>query len=341
MKAMVLERFGERLQLKHVPVPEIGPDEALVKVAACGLCGTDLEIQEGKIEGLPVPKIMGHEPGGVVEAVGSNVTNLRVGDHVAVSLYVTCGTCEFCRTNRSSICPNLVGRPGFELPGGFAEYLKMPAENLFPIDPSVPLEQVALLADGVGTSWHAVRRQAKVLPGQTAVVIGAGGGLGVHATQAVRLSGARTIAVDLGPEKIALARRWGADVALDRRETDVRSEILALTDGLGADAVLDFVGKPDTVREGLEMLKRGGTLTVVGLAPGEDLQIDSVALVLSEKVVMGSRVSSKQDMVDVVRLVEEEKITPVVGARFSLEDVNQALEALRAGEIMGKGVVLL
>jgi propanol-preferring alcohol dehydrogenase len=338
---MVLERFGQPLQLKHVPIPEIGPDEALIKVAACGLCGTDLEIQEGKIEGLPVPKIMGHEPGGMVEAVGSDVENVREGDHVAVSLYVTCGTCEFCRTNRSSICPNLVGRPGFELPGGFAEYLKMPAENLMPIDPTVPLEQVALLADGVGTSWHAVRRQANVLPGQTAVVMGAGGGLGVHATQAIHLSGARPIAVDLGPEKIALAQRWGADFTVDARETDATAEVLALTDGLGADAVLDFVGKPETVRQGLEMVKRGGTLTVVGLAPGEDLQLDSVSLVLSEKVVTGSRVSSKQDMVKVVQLVEEEKITPVVGARFSLEEANQALKALRAGEIMGKGVVLI
>ncbi len=339
MKAMVLQRFGEPLQLREVPVPQLAASEVLIRVAACGLCGSDLEISAGKLQGPEVPLIMGHEPAGTVAAVGSAVTNVEVGDHVVVALYVTCGECDYCRTNQDNLCPNLVGRPGFELDGAFAEYFKMPAENLFPISASVPLEQVAAMSDGVATSWHAVRRQADVKPGQTVVIVGVGG-LGVHATQISRLSGARTIAVDLVQEKLDLAQRLGADVVIDARSEDGPAMVRELTAGLGADAVLDFVSEPDTVEMGLQMLSRGGVLVLVGLAPGRPFTVDSVDTVLSEKRIVGSRTSSKQDLVEVIRLVEQGKIRPIVGRRFRLEEANDALEALRRGEAMGRMVIV-
>jgi propanol-preferring alcohol dehydrogenase len=339
MKAMVLQQFGEPLQLKQVPIPQLGPGEVLVKVAACGLCGSDLEISAGKLQGPQVPLIMGHEPAGRVAKVGSAVTNVKVGDHVVVALYVTCGECDYCRTDQDNLCPNLVGRPGFELDGAFAEYFKMPAENLFPISPSVPLEQVAAMSDGVATSWHAVRRQAGVQPGQTVAIVGVGG-LGVHATQITRLSGARTIAVDVVQEKLDLAERLGADVTINARSEEVPARVMDLTAGVGADAVLDFVTEPDTVEMGLQMLKRGGALVLIGLAPGRPFTVDSVDTVLSEKRIVGSRTSSKQDLVEVIRLVEEGKITPIVGQHFRLEEVNEALDALRRGEAMGRMVVI-
>jgi D-arabinose 1-dehydrogenase-like Zn-dependent alcohol dehydrogenase len=282
---------------------------------------------------------MGHEPAGTVAAVGSGVTNVKVGDHVVVALYVTCSQCDYCRTDQDNLCINLIGRPGFELDGAFAEYFKMPARNLFPISPSVPLEQVAAMSDGVATSWHAVRRQAAVKPGQTVVVLGAGG-LGVHATQIIRLSGARTIAVDISPEKLHLAQRYGAEVALDARDENITTRVLELTGGMGADTVLDFVTEPDTVKMGLSMLRRGGVLTLVGLAPGKPFTADSVDVVLSEKRIVGSRTSSKQDLVDVIRLVEQGKITPVVSQHYPLEEVNEALEALRRGDALGRIVVV-
>ncbi len=339
MRAMVLERFGEPLRLRDVPVPEPDPGEVLVAVAACGLCGSDLEISAGTLTGPKVPLIMGHEPAGTVAAVGSGVTNVRVGDHVVVALYVTCGHCDYCRTDQDNLCINLVGRPGFELDGAFAEYFKLPARNLFPISPEVPLEQVAAMSDGVATSWHAVRRQARVQPGQTVVVLGVGG-LGIHATQITRLSGARTIAVDIVPEKLHLAQRYGADIALDARDENVTAQVLELTGGMGADAVLDFVAEPETVKMGLSMLRRGGGLALVGLAPGKPFMADSVDVVLSEKRIVGSRTSSKQDLVDVIRLVEQGKITPVVSQRYRLEEVNQALDTLRRGEAIGRIVVV-
>lgn len=339
MRAMVLERFGEPLQLREVAVPEPGAGEALVKVAACGLCGSDLEISAGRLKGTQVPLIMGHEPAGTVAALGPGVTNLREGDHVVVALYVTCGHCDYCRTNRDNLCADLVGRPGFELDGAFAEYLRMPARNLLPISPSVPLERVAAISDGVATSWHAVRRQARVEPGQTVVLVGVGG-LGIHATQAARLSGARTIAVDVVPEKLEAAWQWGADVALDATQVDVSAAVLDLTGGLGADAIVDFVADPGTVRLGLQMLRRGGVLVLVGLAPGQPLSVDPVDLVLSEKHVVGSRTSSKQDLVQVIRLVEQGRITPVIGRHYPLEAANEALAALRHGEAIGRMVLV-
>lgn len=339
MRAMVLERFGEPLQLRELPIPTPGPGQVLVKVAACGLCGSDLEISAGKLQGPQVPLIMGHEPAGTVAALGPGVQNVRVGDHVVVALYVTCGQCVYCRTNRDNLCVNLIGRPGFELDGAFAEYFAVPARNLFPISPSVPLEKVAAMSDAVATSWHAVRRQAEVKPGQTIVLLGVGG-LGIHATQITKLSGARAIAVDLVPEKLEMAQRFGADLALNTRDGDVAAQVRARTDGLGADAVLDFVASPETVRLGLQLLKRDGVLVLVGLSPGRPFAVDPQEMVLSEKRIVGSRTSSKQDLVEAIRLVEEGKITPVVSQRFRLEEVNQALDTLRRGEAIGRLVVV-
>jgi D-arabinose 1-dehydrogenase-like Zn-dependent alcohol dehydrogenase len=274
-----------------------------------------------------------------VAGLGPGVTNVQVGDHVIVVLYVTCGQCVYCRTDRDNLCINLVGRPGFELDGAFAEYFTVPARNLFPISPSVPLEKVAAMSDAVATSWHAVRRQARVTPGQTVVLLGVGG-LGIHATQITKLSGARAIAIDRVPEKLQMAECFGADLALNASEGDVVAQVRHRTAGLGADAVLDFVASPETVRLGLRMLKRDGVLVLVGLAPGRPFIVDPQEMVLSEKRIIGSRTSSQQDLVDAIRLVEEGKITPVISQRFRLEEVNEALEALRRGEAIGRIVVV-
>jgi len=339
MRAMVLEQFGEPLQLQEVPIPQIGADDALVRITACGLCGTDLKISAGKLAGTPLPLIMGHEPAGEVVEIGSAVSNVRVGDQVAVHFYVTCGQCEYCRTDRDSLCPNLSGRLGFELDGGFAECVKVPAGNLFPISSSVPPEQVAVLGDCVATVWHGVRRRAQVQPGQDVMVMGTGG-LGVHAIQVLRLSGARIIGVDIAPEKLELARQMGADEVIDARREDVAARILDLTHGAGVDAVLEFVGLPEVVQTDLSVLKRGGVLVFLGYAPGQSFQAASTDVVLTEKRMVGSRASSKQDLIDVIRLVERGALKPVITKRFPLQQVNQAMRLLASGEILGRAVVV-
>jgi D-arabinose 1-dehydrogenase-like Zn-dependent alcohol dehydrogenase len=282
---------------------------------------------------------MGHEPAGEVVEIGSAVGNVQVGDQVAAHFYVTCGQCEFCRTDRDSLCPNFVGRLGFELDGGFADFLKVPASNLFPVSSSVPPEQVAVLGDCVATVWHAVRRRAEVKPGQDVVVMGTGG-LGVHAIQVLRLSGARTIGVDIVPEKLDLARQLGADEVVDARQEDVPARILDLTQGAGVDAVLEFVGLPNLIEMDLSVLKRGGVLVLLGYVPGHPFPADSTDVVLTEKRIVGSRASSKQDLIDVIHLVERGSLKPVVTRRFSLPQVNEAMNLLAAGEILGRAVVI-
>lgn len=339
MRAMVLEQFGEPLKLREVSVPKLRIDEALVRITACGLCGTDLKISGGKLEGTPLPLIMGHEPAGQVVDVGPAVSNVQVGDQVAVHFYLTCGACEFCRTNRESLCTNLFGRLGFELDGGFAEYMKVPAGNLFRISPSVPPEQVAVLADCVSTVWHAVRRRAVVQPGQDVVVMGTGG-LGLHAIQVLRLSGAHIIGIDIVPEKLELARQMGADEVVDARNEDVAARVLELTGGAGADAILEFVGLPSVIETDLRCLRRDGVLVLLGYVPGQVFHAESTDVVLTEKRIVGSRASSKQDLIDVIHLVERGAIKPVVTRRFKLEQVNSALDLLRAGEVLGRAVVM-
>lgn len=339
MRAMVLPHFNEPLQLRTMPTPEIGRDDALVRVIACGLCATDLKIAAGKLQGAQPPLIMGHEPGGVVEAVGNEVRNVKVGDHVAVALYITCGACDFCRTNQENLCA-AAERLGWERQGGFAEFVKVPARNVFPVSPSIPLEHLGLFADCLPTAWHAVHRRAAVQPGQTVVVIGAGG-IGVHAIQMIRLCGARAIALDVVPEKLELARKWGAAAAIDGRDGTALEQVLSITDGNGADAVIDYAGHPGTTETALKFLRRGGVLVLVGYAPGKPFGFDSMAAVLSETRVVGSRASTKQDLVDVIRLVERGHVVPVITDRFELEEVNDALANLRDGKIMGRAIVVL
>ena len=185
MKAMVLKKYGEPLELCEVPKPVINSKEVLIKVNYCGLCGTDLKITSGKIKSVKPPIIMGHEPSGVIEEVGSEVKNVKVGDSIASALYVTCGICNFCRTNNDTLCTNYIKRPGFELDGGFAEYLKLPATNVFKVSEKIPLSSAALLTDCLATDWHAISRKAKPKHGHDVLIIGARV-LRVHATQFIK-----------------------------------------------------------------------------------------------------------------------------------------------------------
>lgn len=339
MKAMVLRQFGEPLEMVEVPMPEVGPEEALAKVAACGICGTDLKTAAGKSLGTILPLVMGHEPAGVVAAIGEKVANMTVGDDVAVSNCITCGVCEFCRSGEETQCIDMKGRPGRDVSGGFAEYMAIAARNLFPISPSIPLEQVAVLSDAIVTVWHAIRKRARVEAGQTAVVVGMGG-LGIHTTQVTRICGARTIAVDVSAEKLEMAKRWGADEVIDASREDVVARVMELTGGQGAHAVLDFVGAPSVIETDFRCLRRLGVLTVVGYAPGKPFQVDSQQIVTHEKRIVGSRNGSKQDMAEIIQQVEWGKLVPIVTRRFRLEEANQALETLRRGQVVGRAVVV-
>lgn len=338
MRAMVLKEYGAPLVLEERPVPEPGPGEAVIRVRACGLCGTDLKIRAGKLPGTRVPVTMGHEPAGEVVSVGPGAEGIEVGDRVLAHFYVTCGRCEFCRTNRESICRDIVGRVGFELDGGYADYLRLPASSFLRLAPGISFEQGAILGDAVGTAYHALLRRGGLAPGETALVMGVGG-VGLHVIQVARAMGARTVAVDRAPAKLDLAKKIGADhlVQYDKRyEQQVMDE-------LGGDrphVIVETVGTPETVEANIRLLRPGGRLVIVGYLPGSTFRVDPLAALLDEVSILGSRACTKQDLRAVIDMVARGAVEPVITRRFALEEVNHAFDELAADRILGRAVVV-
>lgn len=338
MRAMVLEEYGSPLVLKDKPIPKPGPNEAVIRVRACGLCGTDLKIQAGKLPGTRVPVTMGHEPAGEVVAVGSDVRSLSEGDRVLAHFYVTCGVCEWCRTNRESVCKDIIGRVGFELDGGYADYLRLPASSFLPLAPGIGFEEGAILGDAVGTAYHALLRRGGLVAGETALVMGVGG-VGLHVVQMARAMGARTVAVDISDPKLDLARKCGADHAV-RYGEDYEQRV---RDELGGDRphlIVETVGRPETVEANIKLLRPGGRLVIVGYLPGSTFRVDPLAALLDEISVLGSRACTKQDLKAVIDMVGRGVVKPVITQRFPLEKVNEAFKLLADDGILGRAVIV-
>ena len=337
MRALVLEEFGGPLLPKDIPVPDIDSHEVLVRVRNVGVCGTDLKIRAGRM-GLDVlPLVMGHEIAGEVAQTGSGVRGVEPGDRVAVNFYVTCGMCRFCREGRDTLCPE-VRQHGFSRDGGFAEYLKTPAVNLCKVPDNVPLEQACILGDAVATSYHAVTKRAQVRPGQTVALVGVGG-VGLHALQMVNLAGGRAIAVDISDERLNKARELGVDAVVNTGGEAFHEEVRALAGGGGVDVVLEFVSNQATLPSSVQSLARGGRLVFVGYTPELPLSIMPHVMVRNELEVLGSRANSKQELEDTMALVAQGKISPIVDQVFSLEDVEEAFDALSQGSPLGRNVV--
>lgn len=337
MRALVLEQFGGPFIAKEVPVPALGPGEALVRVRHVGVCGTDLKIRAGRL-GLDVlPLVMGHEIAGEVAEVGADVRGVAPGDRVAVNFYVTCGRCRFCRSGRETLCPD-VRQHGFTTDGGFAEYVRTPAANLCALPAAIPLERACILADAVATSYHAVTRRAQVRPGTTVALVGVGG-VGLHALQIARLAGAWTIAVDVSDARLELARTLGADVVVDARSGPFHEAVRRHTGGEGVDVVLEFVGSAATLPESLESLGRAGRLVFVGYTPEVPLSVFPHRLVRGEVEIVGSRANTTQELRETIDLVARGRVRPVVDRIFPLEEIEEAFAALREGRALGRNVV--
>jgi len=339
MRALVLEHFGGPFIAKDVPVPAIGPHEALVRVRHVGVCGTDVKIRAGRL-GLDVlPLVMGHEIAGEVAEVGRDVRGVAPGDRVAVNFYVTCGRCAFCRVGRETLCPQ-VRQHGFTLDGGFAEYVRTPAANLCPVPGHVPLERACIIGDAVATSYHAVTRRAHVRPGTTVALVGVGG-VGLHALQVARLAGGWTIAVDVNEARLELARALGADAVVDARAEPFGAAVRRLTGGQGVDVVLEFVGSPATLPESFQSLGRAGRLVFVGYTPEAPMSVMPHLLVRGEYEIVGSRANTTQELREAIDLVAQGRVRPIVDQVFPLDEVERAFDALREGRPRGRNVLTI
>ena len=304
-----------------------------------GVCGTDLKIRAGRM-GLDVlPLIMGHEVAGEVAETGSEVEDFAPGDRVTVGFYVTCGRCQFCREGRDTLCAQ-VRQHGFSIDGGLADYMKTPGVNLCKVPDHVPLEQACILSDAVSTSYHAVTKRARVVPGNTVALVGVGG-VGLHALQIAKLAGGWTIAVDINDARLALAQELGADAVIDARRGPFHEEVRRLTGGEGVDVLLEFVSNQDTLPSSYQSLKKAGRLVFVGYVPGIPMSIMPHEMVRNEFEIMGSRATTKQELQETMNLVSQGRIKPIVDQVFSLEDVESAFDALRQGNSLGRNVIAL
>ena len=339
MKTMVLSQYNTPLEVHDREIPRVESNEVLLKVKACGICQTDLKIIRGAIPPpiVTLPHVPGHEVAGEVAAVGDQVGGIQTGDVGVVYGYIACHNCDLCLSGRENIC-NHLQRIGFERDGGFSEYLKIPAYNFCAFSKEMAIDEMAILADAIGTPYHAITALAKVRAGQNVLIVGAGG-LGIHAVQIAKLCGATVTVVDLDPDARDLAKFYGADEVLDL--SDAAQAIDDLTSGHGMDAVIEIVGHPQTLKWSLPALKSGGKLILVGYAPDDPFALDTMAMHYNEYEIIGCRFVTKTELLELIQLVETGKIKPVVTRKFAFDRVNEALETLKAGEILGRIVLVL
>lgn len=343
MKAYQLVAWQQEPELREVDVPEPGPGEVLLRVAGAGACHSDLHVMEWPAGSIPgeLPFTLGHENAGHVEALGAGVEGFEQGQPVAVYGPWGCGRCHACRQSKENYCERQaeIGAfgGGLGLDGGMAEYMLVPAARLLvPLEELDPVE-AAPLTDAALTPYHAVKRSLhRLVPGSHVVAIGVGG-LGHMGVQILKaLSPTRVIAVDLDESKLELARKVGADETV-RSGEEAAAQIRELTQGLGAQLVLDFVGAQPTMELAAQVAKADGEITVVGLHGGS-LPVAFGAVPFECPVAIpywGSAV----ELLEVLELAREGKIRPHV-ERFPLERAHEAYERMRAGTLDGRAVIV-
>jgi NAD+-dependent secondary alcohol dehydrogenase Adh1 len=340
MKAVQLPDYDVAPELVDVADPEVtSPLDIVVRIGGAGVCRTDLHIIEGQWaekSGVELPYTLGHENAGWVAAVGSAVTNVAVGDPVILHPLVTCGLCRACRDGDDVHCTNS-SFPGIDSDGGYAEYLKTTARSAIPLDPSLAPADVAALADAGLTAYHAVAKAARILrPGDKAVVIGAGG-LGHIGVQVLRaLSSVEMIVVDRNADALALARELGADHTVVADGSQVE-QILELTGGNGAEAVIDFVGEGGAIEDGVASLRRNGNYYVIGY--GGILSVPTIDIISTEINFIGNLVGSYNDLAELMVLAAQGKVS-LHTATYPLSDFQKALDDLDHGNVRGRAILV-
>ena len=338
MKAAVLKSIGQSFEIEDVPDPVIDPDEVLVATQTCGICRTDLHIQDGLAYVPSLPHVPGHEPAGVIADVGRDVEGFQIGQRVVPHLFVSSGDCRFTRTGQHAQATHLKGIIGVTLPGGFAEYFKAPAENLIPLPDNVPFDVGGLTSCAVITAVHAFRKSS-VQMGQSAVVLGAGG-IGLMLVQLLRQAGVRTIAVSRSPESLRLAKQAGAELTLSIKATDTEERIREFVNSGkdGADCIFEMVGRAETMRAAADYTCRGGRIIVIG-EEAEYPEIDTIQIAQRELTIIGSRNGGRQDAIDALEMISAGIIRPHIAEWFALDDINEAMSLVRNGEARGRVIV--
>jgi acryloyl-coenzyme A reductase len=341
MKALVLDTPGEEpsLSVKDVPIPQLGPGDALVEVAACGLCHHDVAVMRGTLRrGVRPGVILGHEIAGQVAEVGNCVASVRVGDRVCSTLTTFCGRCERCLEGREYRCLSGQGI-GHSVDGGFAQFVKLPESSLIPVSDAIALEGAALLACPIGVALQALRDVAQVQAGETALVAGAGGGLGVHAVQLASALGARVIALTTSPHKVESLERLGCAEVVLADGLDFSEIVLALTEDMGVDVAVNTVGSA-VFDSCVRSMAQFGRMALLGEVVGGKAQTNLAELLFRDASILSSTGAGRRHIEDAAQMVASGQVKPVISQRFALEDAARAYRLMRDKQTFGRVVLM-
>ncbi len=339
MKAARYYKGEKRLKIEDVPVPEPLSGEVLVKVAACGICHTDLHYLEHGVPTFKEPPLtIGHEISGIVKEISENVHNLSVGDHVVIPAVLTCGTCPACRTGRENICEKML-MVGNHIEGGYAEYIAVPAKDLVPLPKNLNLENCSIIADALSTPFHAVVNRGRVKPGQTVVVFGCGG-VGINVVQFAVLAGAKVIAVDLNDKKLEMAAKVGAHMTFNAKTEKIEKTIRKETGG--CDVAFEVIGNPSVMLQAMSTLKTGGKFVMVGYS-AETLVLPASRVMFRELEITGSLGCRPVDYFKIVDLVDQGRIEldQLISNRYSIDDINSAFDDIREGKSIIRNLMVI
>jgi NAD+-dependent secondary alcohol dehydrogenase Adh1 len=340
MRAVRLHEYDKRPTVDETPDPQItSPTDVIVKIGGAGLCRTDLHLVEGQWAektGTPLPFTLGHENAGWVHEVGSAVEHLSPGDTVILHPQATCGLCRACRAGDDMHCDNSFF-PGLNTDGGMADFLRTGQRAVVKIDPKLEPADVAALADAGLTAYHAVRKAVPLLyPGTKAVLIGAGG-LGHIGIQTLKaLTPAEIIVVDRSEPALELAKTIGADHGVLADNGQVQ-QVLELTDGNGAEVVIDFVGEQGAERAGVGMLRRAGSYFVIGY--GGAINVPTIDIISTEINFVGNLVGTFNDLAELMTLAAQGKVK-LHTQTYPLDAVNDAMDDLDGGRLRGRGILV-
>ncbi len=340
MRAAILEHFGgpDNFIVGEVPRPVPGVDQILVKVAACGVCGHDLLNRAGHFPHSRLPLVPGHEIAGTVVDTGLSVKRFKAGDRVALIQRIPCGLCALCRSGRENICVSGPGFYGEEISGGYGDYVIASERNAVGVPDNIPLKIAAVLSCAIGTGFHALRRAMLGL-GDSVLITGASGGVGIHTVKLAKLMGLKTIAVTSAEDKREKLVAAGADEIVISPGYQFHKQIREVTGGDGVDAVIEITGSP-TFASSIRSVKAGGRVMLVGNVEPGNVPLNPAMAILKEISLIGSGHATLADLQKVVELVATNQIQPEIAATIPRDKVSDAHRLMEERKTSGRVVLI-
>lgn len=340
MKAAVLHKYGDIdcLKVEDLPEPKAGENEVIIKVHSAALNHLDIWVRKGRPgQNLTTPHILGSDAAGVIVEKGANTHGVNVGDEVILNPGLSCGCCEYCRAGEQSECSSF-GIIGMSRPGTFAEKVAVPFENVWRKPAHLDFNEAAALALAYQTAWRMLMTRAGLRAGDTVLIHGIGGGVAIACLQLAKLTDAIVIVTSSSDEKIKKARMLGADYGINYQSENVSESVRKLTNGGGADIVIDTVGAA-TWPVDFDVVRRGGRIVLCGVTSGAVCETNLQTLYWNQLTILGSTIGSDEDFRQMLKAVTAAKLKPVIDSVYPLENARESMTRMEQGEQFGKIVL--